>query len=347
MSTVLSVKTDNNDRLAAKRKSRNALFSTNWHIAEPYARSEPVTPERSPTSPVLPVSIPPASLRPKNANRLSFSKFRSSPAPPASAAADVPSISTSSSLPDELLDFVVPRVEELSQSIDLRLRMHFDRAHLLGEGRMSSVYLGAYQTAQSGVAKPQRWQLCAIKRINSDAEAQYSASVEAYTLSRLEKLRGAMGPHPHIVRLIGIRNESEGEISSASAIEAAYDRLPASIPIAPPLERTATFTEASLRKAASSTGQTSHQTQQTPCRPLLVYELCPKGTLASFIRRQPQKVGRVLWLRWARQVSSALACCHSARVLHGDVKTQNLLVRRVSSYSVYMLPISDTSLPRT
>lgn len=82
--------------------------------------------------------------------------------------------------------------------------------------------------------------------------------------------------------------------------------------------------EADAKKSTVSAQEA--QANGTAPRLLLVYELCPGGTVASFIRRKGHEVGRSLWLRWAKQIVAALAHCHRFGILHGDVKTQNVML---------------------
>lgn len=78
-------------------------------------------------------------------------------------------------------------------------------------------------------------------------------------------------------------------------------------------------------KKGMATVEEADKTGNAP-RLLLVYELCPNGTVASFIRRNGGQIGRALWFKWARQIIAALAHCHSFGILHADVKTQNVLL---------------------
>merc|ERR1712072_198024 len=73
------------------------------------------------------------------------------------------------------------------------------------------------------------------------------------------------------------------------------------------------------------------------------------GTLASFIRRKGSQIGKSLWFKWAKQIVSAVSHCHRFRILHGDVKTQNLMLTadmdsRLSDFGS-SLPINPDNPP--
>ncbi|KAN0064546.1 hypothetical protein ACQY0O_002174 [Thecaphora frezii] len=113
----------------------------------------------------------------------------------------------------------------IRQSKDVDFRLCPSREFLLGEGRHCNVFLGSYRhkrkqaraEAEAGSYSPGRfngslvnsldsrspeWKLCAIKRLHADRHSQLLGLDEAFALRRL-------GPHPHIIRLIDIRDEVE------------------------------------------------------------------------------------------------------------------------------------------
>ncbi|KAK0548511.1 hypothetical protein OC846_004460 [Tilletia horrida] len=106
---------------------------------------------------------------------------------------------------------------------DIRIRLILSGQYLLGIGSHSDVYLGSYSSThfnnrrayrgsaanlQPGSASRgkqhhhhhSRWQLCAIKRLHPDRESLLLGLDEVFVLRRL-------GPHPHVVRLIDVRDE--------------------------------------------------------------------------------------------------------------------------------------------
>ncbi|ORZ32666.1 kinase-like domain-containing protein, partial [Catenaria anguillulae PL171] len=59
---------------------------------------------------------------------------------------------------------------------------------------------------------------------------------------------------------------------------------------------------------------------------VLVLELCEGGSLWSYVRSNPTTVGRRRWMRWARQLAQAVAAMHAHRIVHHDIKPQNILL---------------------
>lgn len=97
------------------------------------------------------------------------------------------------------------RIRQNRNDIDFRLVP--SKEFLLGEGRHSNVYLGAYRRRQNrksadeaGPSSSRPWQLCAIKRLHPDRQSQLLGLDEGFALRRL-------GPHHGIVQLIDIRDE--------------------------------------------------------------------------------------------------------------------------------------------
>lgn len=102
--------------------------------------------------------------------------------------------------------------------------------------------------------------------------------------------------------------------------------------------------EASVRRANSLREplRSSRSSMHEPYSPLgndsrlvMLLELCPGGTIAAMLRRQPHLVSRSLWLKWSRQIADALNHCHSRGILHADIKSQNIMVSPPSLYCSY------------
>ena len=62
-----------------------------------------------------------------------------------------------------------------------------------------------------------------------------------------------------------------------------------------------------------------------PPRLLVVLEYLP-GSLASFVKRNPQAVTLSQWLTWAQQLASVVEWLHGRGCVHGDIKKENILL---------------------
>lgn len=110
------------------------------------------------------------------------------------------------------------RIRQTNMEIEFRLCPV--KELMLGEGRHSNVYLGAYRVKEE-VKNPSfevdkdedhEWRLCAMKRPHADRQSQLLALEEAFALRRL-------GPHPNIIRLIKIRDEVQLSRPSSPRID--------------------------------------------------------------------------------------------------------------------------------
>lgn len=64
-----------------------------------------------------------------------------------------------------------------------------------------------------------------------------------------------------------------------------------------------------------------------PSRLTLLLEYCGGGTLYEYVEEgRGRRIGRRLWLRWAIEMTTAVARCREEKVLIGDLKPQNVLV---------------------
>ncbi|KAI9189096.1 hypothetical protein H9P43_000524 [Blastocladiella emersonii ATCC 22665] len=83
---------------------------------------------------------------------------------------------------------------------------------------------------------------------------------------------------------------------------------------------------ASTDNLSTTTGTV--ETYATPRSPeyVLVLELCEGGCLWKYVRSHPLGIGRRQWMRWARQLAQAVEHMHTQRVVHHDIKPQNILL---------------------
>ncbi|PWN33089.1 kinase-like protein [Meira miltonrushii] len=183
---------------------------------------------------------------------------------------------------------------------------------MLGEGRHSDVYLGAYRVKEE-VKNPSfevdededhEWRLCAMKRPHADRQSQLLALEEAFALRRL-------GPHPNIIRLIKIRDEIDGGAGV-------------------------------LRQAETDTSR-----NDAP-RLLMLLELLP-FSLSSFSRRNPELVDYKQWRTWALELAGVVEWMHSRGCIHADLKPENILLTsdlhvKLCDFNSALFPNASTPL---
>ncbi|KAG0151208.1 hypothetical protein CROQUDRAFT_651426 [Cronartium quercuum f. sp. fusiforme G11] len=63
-----------------------------------------------------------------------------------------------------------------------------------------------------------------------------------------------------------------------------------------------------------------------PNRLSLLLEYCSGGTLFDDVAERPRTIGRMIWIRWAIELTTAVSWCKDKRVLIGDLKPQNVLL---------------------
>ena len=183
----------------------------------------------------------------------------------------------------------------------LEIRLYVNERFKLGEGRNARVYLSAYRWPDGSDAETGGWRLCATKRFECDHESQTAGLEEVYALRRL-------GPHPHIVRLIGVLDE-------------------VGIPSNVPLNRASTGQSAPDLLSPHMSGLHLDRATEiaNPSRILMLMEYMPYS-LDEFVRRNPRAVTLAQWIAWARQIASAVQWLHSRGCVHGDMKKQNVLL---------------------
>ncbi|KAJ1540152.1 hypothetical protein HK405_011856, partial [Cladochytrium tenue] len=202
------------------------------------------------------------------------------------------------------------------------------RKNYLGEGRYAQVYLGQYTTT----AQPRRARLgavgaagtaeagdninngggedavsgeflpCAVKRMHATAECQAIGLAEAFVLRRI-------GRHPHIVQLVGVKDENDVEAVGAR------ERFRASV------------AAAAAGAAAAAAAAAAEATMNAAPRMLILLEYAAGGTMWDYIdaMRESGGIGQELWLRWSRQLASAVDFIHSLGIVHHDIKPHNCL----------------------
>lgn len=61
-------------------------------------------------------------------------------------------------------------------------------------------------------------------------------------------------------------------------------------------------------------------------RILLILEYCCNRSLWTWMSQHQSKVGKKLWLKWARQIADGLDMIHSVGIIHHDIKPHNIMV---------------------
>ncbi|KAJ3323539.1 hypothetical protein HDU76_013612, partial [Blyttiomyces sp. JEL0837] len=136
---------------------------------------------------------------------------------------------------------------------------------------------------------------CAVKRLHQTPECQTIGLTELYILRRI-------GNHPNIVKLIGAKDEMDVEAKAAKA-----------------------------KAVASGSAAPSVNVQEfldpTP-RLLILLDFEEGGTMWDFIEdvRESGGIGQELWLKWSRQLASAVDYIHSLGIVHHDIKPHNCLL---------------------
>ncbi|KAJ3281631.1 hypothetical protein HK104_011361 [Borealophlyctis nickersoniae] len=174
------------------------------------------------------------------------------------------------------------------------------KKNFLGEGRYSQVFLGHYmhvdQSSEHGSGTPtamakkrsEDLHVCAVKRLHPNKEAQAIGLAEVHILRRLSPL------HRNIIHFLGVKDEADvdspqvrAKIKAASADVREVDAIP---------------------------------------RLLIVLEYAQKGCMWDWVMRHKKGVSRKLWMKWARQLASAVECMHGQGIVHHDIKPHNILL---------------------
>ncbi|TPX69111.1 hypothetical protein SpCBS45565_g02697 [Spizellomyces sp. 'palustris'] len=193
------------------------------------------------------------------------------------------------------------------------------KRNFLGEGRYAQVFLGYYTLTEPGSPRrsafpstsphPQtppslpklspenpiptpspEFFPCAVKRMHQTPEAQAIGLCEVYILRKLSPL------HPNIVKFIGVKDEADVD-------------------------------NPTVRSELALSTSTDGTVMVDPApRLLLLLEFLPKGNMWYWVLRNKKSVGRRLWLKWARQLASAVECMHAQGIVHHDIKPHNILL---------------------
>jgi hypothetical protein len=178
--------------------------------------------------------------------------------------------------------------------------------NIIGRGQYSTVYIGHFTTQSQYSSDPA---VCAVKRVNDDREALSLAITESYILSRIV--------HPSIISLLDTKNELE--MDNDENFKECLDLV---------FQNTGNSHDEQLSLIDNLTLELEKRKNSRIPRPriILVLEYCINGNLWSWLTRHPNKLGKKLWLKWAREIASGIACMHSMGIIHHDLKPHNILV---------------------
>ncbi|RUS26361.1 kinase-like domain-containing protein [Jimgerdemannia flammicorona] len=225
--------------------------------------------------------------------------------------------------PPILLD---PSCPTLTPPQDISLVLLPTRKNLLGVGRHAEVYKATYTTPAHPTPR-----VCAAKRLNANKESQTVGLSEAYILRRLMSVGGQ---HENIIQLIGVKDEASFQAPAATTMHSSSSPQPnddnrPTLSVgnpSSPIEHhrhPSTFSRSdSLRSDSSSSFD---PIDWSPCLVLLL-EYCANGSLWDWVQANREKIGRRLWMKWARQMASAVERVHSVGLVHHDIKPHNVLL---------------------
>ncbi|KAJ8329268.1 hypothetical protein QVD99_006538 [Batrachochytrium dendrobatidis] len=238
------------------------------------------------------------------------------------------------------------------------------KRNFLGKGRYAEVYKGSYTLVESPLqvdspihtdtasdttpSTTRRFSTtsnqsdntpfypCAVKRMYTSSEAQSIGLAESFILRRVA------GLHPNIVQLIGVKDEADinarcvktklvqslGTFTKTNCV----GPLSVSTLDASPISSAHSATACSALQSPSYGAGTStlHSLPPDPTPQLiLVLEYLPNGNLWDWILAHGESIGKLLWLKWARELAGALAAIHSIGIVHHDIKPHNILIGNV------------------
>ncbi|KAI9093107.1 kinase-like domain-containing protein [Phlyctochytrium arcticum] len=159
---------------------------------------------------------------------------------------------------------------------------------------------------------------CAVKRLHHTPEAQQLGLSEIYILTRLSPLNS------NIIKFIGAKDERNDASPALQQRLAGKGSFPSAVRPRPP----SSLSSASSPGCPSSPGFDSSQNDDNleDSQLLILLEYLPNGNMWDWVRQNRKSVGRRLWLKWARQLASAVECMHQVGIVHHDIKPHNILL---------------------
>jgi serine/threonine protein kinase len=154
---------------------------------------------------------------------------------------------------------------------------------------------------------------CAVKCFHKDYVSQMVAMTELNILTMLTN-------QPYIIQLIGIINEieenklifQEEEKEKTKAKKDTNDSNLNNGLISP------------ISNGLDSDSDSDSISE--PIQVTIILEYASNGNILSWIKKNTEYVGKKLWIKWARQITHAVATFHNMLIIHHDIKPQNILL---------------------
>jgi hypothetical protein len=162
--------------------------------------------------------------------------------------------------------------------------------NLLGEGRYAQVYRGQYSLDRPSEELPS-------DTTPTSTESKASTSLHECAIKRVYRTEEAqLVAYNEAIILRRISRQHPNIIRLIGVLDEAAPKSP------------------------RSTDDASHS------KLILILELLPKGNLREFTLRNKQHLGSKLFVKWAKQLASALHCIHMNGIVHHDIKPHNIMV---------------------
>ena len=188
--------------------------------------------------------------------------------------------------------------------------------NLLGEGRHASVYSGYVRSNKivNGKIIQGPEVLCAVKVFITDPDSASGGLMEAYCLNMLR--------HHNIIRLYGFMETEDipgkGTVNTEINLEDLGSINPDVF-----MNNAKVLTNDSLFKIPDETwfidlSDENHR--------LLILEFVKNGSLWDFCQKTPRSVSKRQFLRWSKELASALILIQEKNIVHHDIKPGNVLL---------------------
>eukprot|EP00835_Amoeboradix_gromovi_P005880 NODE_605_length_6197_cov_0.280092.p2 type:complete len:500 gc:universal NODE_605_length_6197_cov_0.280092:2421-3920(+) len=191
------------------------------------------------------------------------------------------------------------------------------KKNLLGEGRHANVYSGYLRfnkTVNNNLIQGPELQ-CAVKVFNNEPDSENGGLMEAYCLDILKH-------HHNIIQLYGFMEYKDTPGQGTKYIEINLEEMRNINPDVF-MNHCKVFDTELLYEIPDETYfiDFSHKKHR-----LLVIEYAKCGTLWSLCQKTPRLIQKRLFLRWAKELASALILIQEKNIIHHDIKPGNVLL---------------------